>query len=94
LAAVLRGQSQEVHPCIFGRFVDAQRMIRTDAWKLIHYPQVGRWQLFHLAEDPYETENLADDPAQAARVAELQAKLKAWQEEVGDPLLKSQDSGA
>ena len=87
LAAVLRGEADSVYACVFGRFKDAQRMIRTDRWKLIHYPQVDRWQLFDLSTDPYETENLVAAPRHAGLVAELRAKLTAWQKEVGDPLM-------
>jgi arylsulfatase A-like enzyme len=62
-------------------------MIRTDRWKLVQYPQAERWQLFDLSADPYETENLIAVPRHAGVVADLRAKLAAWQKEVRDPLV-------
>ncbi|OHB84866.1 MAG: choline-sulfatase [Planctomycetes bacterium RBG_16_64_12] len=87
LGPVLRGEVDSIYPAVFGHFADAQRMIRTDRWKLIHYPKVEKYQLFDLANDPYELENLAVGPCRATVFAELRAKLEAWQKEVGDPLV-------
>lgn len=41
---------EEVH----GAYRDCMRSIRRDQWKLIHYPRLGRSQLFDLACDPNE----------------------------------------
>ncbi|MDY0169254.1 MAG: sulfatase-like hydrolase/transferase [Thermoguttaceae bacterium] len=79
LVPVLRGEARAIHPHVFGYFRDVQRMIRTDRWKLIHYPQIGKWQLFDLETDPHEIHNLADDPTHAATLTELRAKLEAWE---------------
>jgi arylsulfatase A-like enzyme len=69
-------------------------MIRTDRWKLIHYPHLGRWQLFDLQDDPGETRDLADDPERAEILQELQSMLARWQSENGDPLaLNSETPG-
>ena len=87
LAPVLRGDKQSVHECVFGYFRDTQRMIRTDRWKLVHYPQVGKYQLFDLAHDADELTNLADDAAHSEWLVQLRNKLGAWQKEVGDPLV-------
>jgi len=87
LAPVLQGQASSVRPHVFGYFKDFQRMIRTDKWKLIHYPHLDKYQLFDLANDPCELKDLSAEPGCRAVVADLQAKLKAWQKEVGDPLV-------
>lgn len=84
LLPVLRGETRAVHPFVVGYFRNAQRMIRTDRWKLICYPQANRTQLFDLAKDPDETNSLADEPAQQAVIAELRLKLAAWQKSHGD----------
>jgi arylsulfatase A-like enzyme len=62
-----------------------QRSLRDDRWKLIRYPQVNQSQLFDLQNDPHELNNLAGQPAHAAKVAELKARLAATQQELGDP---------
>ena len=61
-----------------------QRAVATKDWKLIRYPRVGQTQLFNLQDDPCEIHNLAGDPKQAARVAELSALLKKKLAEAGD----------
>lgn len=86
LAPLLAGRVKSIHPHIFGYFRDVQRMIRTDRWKLVHYPQIDRLQLFDLSRDPLEMRDLSADPQQAAVVTELRGKLSAWQREVGDPV--------
>jgi N-sulfoglucosamine sulfohydrolase len=44
-----------------------------------------RYELYDLKADPWESKNLADDPAHAAVLADLQKKLQAWQRATGDP---------
>lgn len=53
----------------------ASRMIRHGDHKLIYYPVGNHCQLFDIAADPREMHDLADDPAHAARLAELKARL-------------------
>ena len=48
----------------------------------IHRP---RHELYDLEKDPNELVNLADRPEHAATLAELQAKLRAWQQKTKDP---------
>lgn len=50
--------------------------IRTDTWKYVEY-QSGKKDLFDLVNDPYEMENLGDDPQFAARRQTLAAQLHA-----------------
>jgi choline-sulfatase len=47
-------------------------MIRRGPWKYIHC-EVDPPQLFDVSSDPFERENLADDPAHAQKVAEFKA---------------------
>jgi len=89
LAPILSGKAAKARDLVFGAYRDVQRMVRTDRWKLIRYPKVGRAQLFDLKEDPEETRDLSADPACAARIAELDALLRKEQKKLGDPLLSS-----
>ena len=65
---------------------DKQRAVRDDRWKLIRYPEVDVTQLFDLRSDPDETRNLAADPAQRDRVADLMRRLAKLQKHYGDDL--------
>ncbi len=88
-APVLRGETGTHHDTIYGYYTDTQRMIRTDdGWKLIRYPQVDRWQLFTLDDDPFELTNLADstDPAHREKFETLRERLADWRRRQGDPL--------
>ncbi len=76
------------HRDVYGYFKNTQRMVRTeDDWKLIHYPQIKEWQLFHLKNDPFETRNLAysDDGEAKLQLLKLKEKLKAWRITLNDP---------
>jgi arylsulfatase A-like enzyme len=88
LVGVIRGKEKGVYPQVFGYFKDVQRMIRTDRFKLIHYPKIERYQLFDLRADPNELHDLSGDDGHKAVFAGLRKKLEAWQKEVDDPVLK------
>jgi arylsulfatase A-like enzyme len=57
------------------------RGVRTDRWKYVRYPHGDggpdrhRAELYDLAADPDERQNLIDEPEQAATITELQAEL-------------------
>lgn len=87
-APVLRGESVSLHPEVFGYYMDSQRMIRTDRWKLVLYPKLGREQLFDLSADPFELRDLGEDPRTEPVRASLRARLAAWQRSVSDPVTK------
>ncbi len=86
IAPVLRGESEAIHPQVFGYFRNFQRMIRTDRWKLIYYPHLDRYQLFDLQDDPWELRDRSGDASAQDALQDLQAKLREWQHAVGDPL--------
>jgi len=86
LVPILRGENQSPRQFVVGYFGDAQRMIRTDQWKLIRYPKIRREQLFDILADPSEMHDLSADPAQAALISRLRGDLGAWLARHGDPL--------
>ncbi|MBX3744527.1 MAG: sulfatase-like hydrolase/transferase [Verrucomicrobiae bacterium] len=55
--------------------------IRSGHWKLIQYYETGRHELYDLASDPGESNDLAG--AQPERVLALSRQLFAWQNRVG-----------
>lgn len=90
LKPVLDGTSVKVHDFVVGYFRDQQRMIRTDDWKYIDYPVVGRQQLFQLATDPLERHNLIDDSAASKVKQRLQALMREWLQQQGDRVYRQQ----
>lgn len=84
--AVLKGEQSSFRDGIFLSYRDVQRAYRDARWKIIRYPQVGVTQLFDLEEDPDELHNLASDPDQQSRVADMLKRLSEWQQHFGDDL--------
>ena len=60
------------------------RGVRDDRWKANWYPPLGRWQLFDLKEDPYETRDLSQNAAQADQLATMRQHLEKLRAEFGD----------
>ena len=58
---------------------DTGRMVRAGRFKLIVYRNDPTVQLFDLAEDPWETRNLAGEPRYASELAELKRLLNQWE---------------
>ncbi|MDR3268337.1 MAG: sulfatase-like hydrolase/transferase [Tannerella sp.] len=71
---------------IFLSYINIQRAIKKDHYKLIRYNVHGkeRVQLFDLEKDPLEQDNLADAPAYADKVAELTLLLSREMRDQGD----------
>ncbi len=82
-----QGKQQNSHyPAIYGAYMDYQRMIRKDGYKLLVYPRVNKVLLFDLENDPNEISDLSDDPDYSVLVKSLFADLMELQEEMEDPL--------
>jgi arylsulfatase A-like enzyme len=59
--------------------------IRTRQHKLIHYYEIGEWELFDLARDPDELTSVYSDPAYSTVVAELKTRLEALRQQYRVP---------
>lgn len=86
LKGILDGKEDNVHEAIFGNYRHFQRMVRTDKYKLILYPHIGKKQLFDLENDSEEKVNLFDDGNYIEIGNELFNKLLELQKEIGDTL--------
>ena len=84
LSPVWKGEVASLRDSVFTSFRDLMKAVRDHRWKLIRYPKVDHTQLFDMEADPHETTNLADDPSQEGRVAELTGLMREWQARVGD----------
>ncbi len=87
LLPLLRGeQSESPYESIYGAYLELQRSITHDGWKLIVYPRAGVLRLYHLTDDPHELSDLASSPEHADRRAMLYRRLLAMQQALGDQL--------
>ncbi len=60
------------------RDTEFMTMVRSDAWKLVHFLGETYGQLFDLADDPGELDNKWDDPAAAAVKRQMLDHLLEW----------------
>ena len=63
------------------------RMIRDRRWKYVHRYPYGPHELYDLAQDPDERQNLVACPDRQGQVKELKARLEGWFLRYVDPAL-------
>jgi arylsulfatase A-like enzyme len=83
---VIEGRATGAREELFLSYMQVQRAVIADGYKLIRYPQINRTQLFDFTKDKDETNDLSSDPAQKGRVAALMEKLAKWQKHYTDDL--------
>ncbi|MBD8491303.1 sulfatase-like hydrolase/transferase [Echinicola sp. CAU 1574] len=71
---------------IYGAYVNYQRMIRKDGYKLLVYPKINKVLLFDMNNDPMEMIDLSKESEHEERVKSMFEDLLELQEEMGDPL--------
>ena len=86
LVPIIEGKKKSIYERVYCHFSDSQRMVRDYKWKLIHYPKIGRYQLFDLVNDPLEMRDLSNMQAHQPRMRQLKKQLQQWQKQVSDPL--------
>ena len=87
LRPLLRGEkSPAAREAIYGGYLELQRAVIHDDWKLIAYPKAKVLRLYHLAADPGETRDLARVPDHADRQAKLFQRLLDLQRALDDKL--------
>ncbi|MCC5790162.1 MAG: sulfatase-like hydrolase/transferase [Opitutales bacterium] len=64
---------------------NTRTLITADGWRWSRNPELEDHELFHLAEDPLERSNLAQDPSQSDRIRSLDERLNAAMLKVDDP---------
>ncbi|MEO9890938.1 sulfatase-like hydrolase/transferase [Aurantibacter sp.] len=74
------------YDAIYNGYIDFQRMIRKDGYKLIVYPKIDKVLLFDMENDPEEIIDLATLPEHKERVSLMFNELLELQKEMNDPL--------
>jgi arylsulfatase A-like enzyme len=58
--------------------------VRDNRYKLIHFYQLGEWELYDLAKDPHELRNVYGEPEYARIAKQMHQKLDHQRELVGE----------
>ena len=87
LLPIVRGEQKvSNYPAIYSSYLNLQRCVVKDGFKLVVYPALPAAKLFDLQHDPLELSDLSADPNHAARKAQLFDALVAEAESISDPL--------
>lgn len=86
LKPLIDGTRNKTHENIYGAYLNRQRMVVADNFKLILYPDISKVLLFDLAADPLETKNIAGEAQYADKIRSMFKKLLRQQEKTGDSL--------
>jgi arylsulfatase A-like enzyme len=71
---------------IYGAYMNLQRMIRKDGYKLLVYPKIDKVLLFDMKADPNEINDLAIQPHYNEKVKTLFKDLMELQKTMNDSL--------
>jgi choline-sulfatase len=87
LLPLIRGtRTESYYPAVYGAYLELQRSVTADGWKLIVYPKVPIARLYDLLHDPQELHDLSGDPAQRERKQQLLTGLQSLQKQFDDRL--------
>ncbi|NAS12875.1 sulfatase-like hydrolase/transferase [Poritiphilus flavus] len=87
LMGLINGEQQgSSYDGIYGGYINFQRMIRKDGFKLVVYPKINKLLLFDLKTDPQEMRDLSGQPQYKSKVDLLFKELRQMQQELKDTL--------
>jgi arylsulfatase A-like enzyme len=86
LMPYIKGKTESVYPAIYSCYLDLQRMVRTDRFKLIVYPKLNKILMFDLEIDPHELKDVSQNPTYSQVKADLFGQLLQLQKEYNDSL--------
>jgi choline-sulfatase len=85
LMPIIGGEAESKYQSIFGTYMNWQRMIKQGDMKLILYPFAKKkLRLYNVKKDPYEMNDLSDNPEYAELIARMKVSFKALQQAMGD----------
>ena len=86
LMPLVHGEKRASYDAVYGAYLDLQRSVTQDGYKLILYPKIARTKLFNLSVDPNEMSDLAARNESKPIMQRLFAKLLELQGPMGDEL--------
>ncbi len=87
LWGLIQGNEEQIYEDIYGAYLKNQRMIKKDGYKLTVYPKAKKILLFDMKKDPFEMNDLADQPEYQERIKSLFAELQQKQILLNDALV-------
>lgn len=84
LKPIMEGKEQKIRDSVFLPFLDIQRSVRNNRFKLICYPKISYMELFDLQYDTFEKTNLVFNPEYKEEVNKMLSLLEDWQKKSGD----------
>jgi arylsulfatase A-like enzyme len=82
----INDNANSTYSAIYSCYLDLQRMVRTDRYKLIVYPKLDKILLFDLEKDPHELKDVSGNSAYGQIKANLFGQLLQLQKEYHDSL--------
>jgi arylsulfatase A-like enzyme len=87
LLPYIKGEkNQSDYSSIYGAYMDLQRMIRDDQYKLIIYPYAKKILLFDIKNDPLELNDLSEDPMKQELIKDMFNRLENMSVHMSDTL--------
>jgi len=87
LLPMATGQTdQSAYKAVYGAYMDTQRMIRNEKYKMIIYPVANVVRLYDIENDPREINDLASDTDYKPIMDELFQEFQKLQNDVSDPM--------
>ncbi len=86
MSIVKNRKSNSVYPEIYGAYINLQRMVRTDRYKLIVYPEASKILLFDLKKDPNEMQDVSEESSYRAVLKDMKTRLVGQQKQLRDTL--------
>ena len=83
---LLKNKKSSGYPEIYGGYMDLQRMVRTERYKLIVYPKAPKVLLFDLKKDPDEIHDISDQGSYKNVLQGMKARLIRQQQQLKDTL--------
>lgn len=86
LVSAMQNAGNKIRDNLLFAYTSLHRGVRDERYKLIEYvvEEKRTTQLFDLQADPFELNNLADNPSYAEPLKRLRKELLRWKDELGD----------
>ena len=83
---IVKNRKSRGYPDIYGGYMDLQRMVRTDRYKLIVYPKAPKVLLFDLKKDPHEISDVSEQASYKIVLQDMKDRLIRQQAKLKDTL--------